>query len=223
MKRSIVLAGLVVSVLFASPTLAHTLPDISYEEIYYQATNNCHNRPPARMTEQHREMIRLMIQIEKTFNVPAQMRGMLVAAACSESGYNPAAQGDWRNRNRRNRVRRVAMAIGILQQWPWYERHYNINRLNPAQAADSWMKHIVRQLPSVRKRCRISRHNERKLWVAAWVHAIRAPKVGGRCNERPLHYRVLRRWHRDTLRLRRAELRRLELQGEEPTQYTPGC
>ena len=29
--------------------------------------------------------------------------------------------------------------------------------------------------------------------MQAWVHAIRAPKLGGRCKERPLHLRHLKR------------------------------
>ena len=148
------------------------------------------------MTEAHGEMIRLMIDIEKRFNVPGQLRGMLAAAACMESGYNPLARGDWRQR----RNRRVPMAIGILQQWPWYERHYEMDRTNPTEAAVAWMQHLRKQLPKVRRRCKIRESNIRKLWVAAWVHSVRAPNPSGRCNETPLHYNLLRRWHRQIRR-----------------------
>lgn len=221
MKKYIILIALTVISTFSAPAMA--TEDITYEEIYHRAINNCRNRPLTQITDQHKEMINLMIDVEKTFNVPSSVRGMLIAAACSESGYNPLAQGDWRDRKRGKRTRRVAMAIGILQQWPWYERYYNIERTNPSQAAKAWMQHIVRQLRPVQRRCKIRSQNHRRLWVAAWVHAIRAPKPAGRCNEKPLHYKVLRRWHRDILKARRIELRKLELERAKTQEYIPGC
>ena len=222
MKKITALLALAVSLLTAQPSTALAKSQISYEEILYQATNNCHNRKPNQMTSEHHDMIRLMISIEKSFEVPAQLRGMLVAAACSESGYSPQAKGDYRDRKRRNKIRRVPMAIGILQQWPWYEKFYKIDRLDPSQAADAWMKHIVRQLAPVKKRCRISSTDKRRLWVAAWVHAIRAPKEGGRCRETPLHYKILKRWHRSIVKERKFE-ETLNHQSEEVEEYVPGC
>ena len=50
-------------------------------------------------------------------------------------------------------------------------------------------------LTKVKKECRF--RSEEKIWVAAWVRAIRKPKPGGRCYERPYHLRVLRRWQKN--------------------------
>ena len=155
-------------------------------------------------------MIALMIDVEKNFDVPKELRGMLVAAACSESGYNPVARGDFRDRRRRGKIRNVAMAIGILQQWPWYEKYYDMDRTDPLQAAVAWIQHVRKQLPKVRKRCKIPKNNVKRLWIAAWVHAIRAPRDGGRCGETPLHYKILRKWHKQISRDHRKGIKYFE-------------
>lgn len=139
-----------------------------------------------------------LARIEKSYNPPPELKGMLLAAACHESGFNPNALGDWRTVTRRGKKVRVAKAVGLFQMWPWWEskRHgYAVDRRNPLEAAEAFMAHITRQLPKVKKRCRWRRSPRQ--WVAAWVTAIRAPKKGGRCNEKPLHLRFLKRWHKN--------------------------
>lgn len=138
-----------------------------------------------------------LVRIEKRYNPPEELKGMLLAAACHESGFNPNALGDWRTKIRKGKKVRVAMAVGLFQMWPWWKnkRGYGVDRRNPLQAADAFMRHIVRQLPKVKKMCRY-RYPEQR-WIAAWVTAIRAPKKGGRCKEKPLHLRFLRRWHKN--------------------------
>jgi hypothetical protein len=69
-----------------------------------------------------------------------------------------------------------------------------VHRTNHKESARAWMSHIIRQLPKVRRHCRYS--TQVRQHVAAWVHAIRAPRLGGRCRETPRHYRLLRRWKR---------------------------
>ena len=120
------------------------LPDetITYDELRYYALYDCDNNenpPPA--------LIGTLIEIEKSFNPPPSMRGMLLAAACMESGYNPDAKGD----RKFSKDKKTPMAIGILQQWSFYEKAYGINRTDPYAAAISWMQHIVRQIPKVKK------------------------------------------------------------------------
>tara|TARA_Y100001963_G_C6775953_1_gene447323 strand:- start:112 stop:807 length:696 start_codon:yes stop_codon:yes gene_type:complete len=206
MKKIIVLILALVAMIFGGVSFAHpqtSLNEITYNDIYHQAVNNCKNRSRRNMTIEHVRVIELMIDLEKSFGVPKELRGMLVAAACSESGYNSLARGDYRQRKRRGKIRRVPMAIGVLQQWPWYERYYSIDREDPLQAATAWMQHLQKQIPKVRRRCKIRHSDTRKLWVAAWVTSIRAPKPGGRCAETPLHYRMLRRWHKQILKDRR--------------------
>ena len=165
----------------------------TYDEIRFQAINNCKN---ARNKKIDIKIIDKLIAIEKQYDVPLKLRGMLLAAACSESGYDPQALGDWRTINRRGKKRRVAKAVGLFQMWPWWTKKnpgYGVDRNNVEQTAHAFMKHIKKQLTKIKCKYR-SPHRK---WVAAWVTAIRAPKVGGRCAERPLHLRHLRRWHRN--------------------------
>ena len=46
----------------------------------------------------------------------------------------------------------------------------------------------------VKRKCKF--RAKKKVWIAAWVTAIRAPKAGGRCYEKPKHLRVLKKWKR---------------------------
>lgn len=162
------------------------LPDdtISYEELRYYALYDCHNNK-----NPDDALVGALIEIEKTFNPPPEMRGMLLAAACMESGFNPSAKGD----RSFSKDKKTPMAIGLLQQWSFYEKFYGINRTDPFGAATSWMRHIVRQIPKVKKLCKYK--TKKRIWLAAWVTGIRSKKVGGRCNETPKHYKLLKRWH----------------------------
>jgi hypothetical protein len=174
---------------FRTPVQLHVGDDapITYGEIKLQAIFNCKNRDPSKVNI---GIIDKLIQVEKKFNVPSEMRGMVLAAACMESGYNPFAKGD----HKFSKNKKTPMAIGILQQWKVYEKAYGTNRTDPESAAMGWMQHIVRQLPKVKKRCKFK--TTKRVWIAAWVHGVRAPKDGGRCKEVPLHYRILKKWHK---------------------------
>ena len=80
---------------------------ISYEEIYQQAIYNCPNRKSDKVDP---VLIEKLIKIEMQYNVPPVMRGMLLAAACYESGYNPKAKGD----HKFSRDKKTPMAIGTV-------------------------------------------------------------------------------------------------------------
>ena len=170
--------------------LSATVAEPSYEDLVFEAQYSCRNANPDTVKE---EVLWGLVAIEKRYNVPASLRGMILAAACSESGFNPAAKGDYRVR--RGKSKRVPMAVGILQQWPWYEKTYGIDRTNYMEAADAWMKHIHKKLRVAERKCGF-RHNLKKKWIAAWVTAIRYPKPEGRCQEKPRHLRILMKWHR---------------------------
>jgi|1_EtaG_2_1085319.scaffolds.fasta_scaffold08889_3 hypothetical protein len=168
----------------------------SYDELHDEALFNC---PWAKMTHEKENIISQLIEIEKSFNPPPKMRGMLLAAACMESGYNPSAKGD----RKFSKSKKKPMAIGLLQQWPIYEKMYpGMDRTNPKDAANTWMKHIIKMIPRVKRDCKY--RTDAKIWLAAWVTGIRSKKVGGRCNERPLHYRLLQRWHKNIKKARKA-------------------
>lgn len=159
---------------------------VTYDELKYHALYECkNNRDPSI------EIIDMLIQVEKSFNPPPQMRGMILAAACTESGFKTSAKGD----RKFSRDKKTPMAIGILQLWPIYERMYpGLDRKNAEQSAKAWMHHIVKKIPKVKKQCKYKKLD--KTWLAAWVTGIRYKKPGGRCKERPTHYRLLKKWHR---------------------------
>tara|TARA_R110001583_G_scaffold155723_1_gene307385 strand:+ start:498 stop:1070 length:573 start_codon:yes stop_codon:yes gene_type:complete len=162
--------------------------DPSYQDLVFEAQYSCHNANPDTVKE---ELLWDLVKVEKKYNVPSSLKGMVLAASCSESGYNPAAKGDYRV----IKNKRLPMAIGILQQWPWYEKAYGINRTKHVEAADAWMKHIQKKLHVAERKCGFK--NLKKKWIAAWVTAIRYPKPEGRCYEKPRHLRILKKWHRN--------------------------
>ena len=141
------------------------------------------------------ELLWGLVEIEKKYNVPEEVRGMVLAAACMESGYNPNALGD----KKFSKSGKHPMAVGILQQWPVYEKMYGTDRRDPLAAADSWLKHITKKLKKVERQCKY--RTVRKKWIAAWGTGIRYPKKGGRCRERPKHLKLLNRWHRAAKKL----------------------
>lgn len=136
-----------------------------------------------------KDLLRALYRLEAEHGVPPSMRGMSLAAACVESGFNPRARGDWRG------VKRGFMAVGLFQQWPWWVASYHVDRTDPLAAADAWLAHVARQVPKVRRTC--GPQSIERTWVIAWVTAVRAPKKGGRCGQSPLHWPVLVQWRRD--------------------------
>jgi hypothetical protein len=170
--------------------------NINYDEIISEAVKNCVR---ARQENINETLFLEFIELEKRYNVPNSLSGMLLASACYESGFNPEAKGDY---YLNNKGRRVPRAIGIFQMWPWWENPngYSINRRNPLEAANAYIRHIVSKISKVRRICRY--RTPRRLWIAAWVTAIRSYKPEGRCHERPKHLRLLRRWHMNIKRNR---------------------
>ena len=165
--------------------------DAMYDMLTDQAINNCRNADPDSVDEY---LIRDLIMIEKNHNVPDSLKGMLLASACYESGYNPKAKGD----RKFSKNKKDPKAIGLFQMWPWWEDEkygYGIDRKDPRASADAYIRHIKKQIFPVKKTCKYK--SKKRIWIAAWVHAIRKPKEGGRCNERPKHLRTLKKWHRN--------------------------
>ena len=157
---------------------------IDYNNLVYTALTQCPRANPDRVDE---SILWILVDVERKYEVPENLRGMLLSAACSESGYNPKARGD-----RKFSKNGKPKAAGLFQMWSWWEREYKIDRTDPYGSANAFMLHVKRQLD--RKRCKFKSAERR--WIAAWVTAIRAPKKGGRCFEKPNHLRILRRWHK---------------------------
>ena len=181
-----------------------TLP-ISDSEILYEAKYNCRSAKPERVSE---SLLKSLIKIEKEYGVPDSLRGFLLAAACQESGYNPNAKGDHKFSKKRK-----PKAIGLFQMWRWWERSYNIDRRDPIPAAHAYLSHIAKQLPKVRRKCKISRRHKKKNWIVAWVTGIRGYKKEGRCHQRPKHLKTLKRWHRSIRKKRLKATRLIEHKG----------
>ena len=136
-------------------------------------------------------LLKSLVEVEKSFNPPESVRGMVLAAACMESGFNPKAKGD----HKFSKSGKKPMAIGILQMWKYFETRYKIDRTDPVKSARAWMTHISKMIPKVKRQCRYRKPY--KVWVAAWVTGIRYKKPGGRCKERPKHLRLLKKWHKN--------------------------
>tara|TARA_R110000824_G_scaffold25542_1_gene88979 strand:- start:1919 stop:2509 length:591 start_codon:yes stop_codon:yes gene_type:complete len=167
----------------------------TYEEVLSEAIHNCKGVDPEKVDIR---LLEELLEVEKEFNVPPKLRGMILAAACQESKYNPKARGD----KKFSKDRKTPMAVGILQMWKIYEKMYpGLDRTNPVEAARAWMKHIVKQIPKIKRACK--HRADAKVWVAAWVTGIRYKKIGGRCRERPKHHRTLKRWHKN-IKIKRA-------------------
>lgn len=163
------------------------------EQKILEVALTCKNAKPAHKDE--RLLIDLLL-MEREFGVPRDLRGMLLASACTESGYNPNAEGDHKFSKTGK-----PKAIGLLQLWYWWtlpvERGgYAVDRRDPRANAHAWMSHIKKVYPKVRKKCKISTKHESRIWRVAWVTAIRSPKPEGRCNEFPNHYHRLKKWKR---------------------------
>ena len=160
-------------------------------DLVHTAIHNCRN---VRHVEQvNQSMLYDLLRIEKEIGVPPRLRGMTLAAACHESGFNPKAQGDWTTRH----GRRYSRAKGLLQLWPWFANAYGTDRYDPRQSAEAWLLHIKRTVPKAKRFCGASPH---KAWLIAWALTARGPgrtaKDKWRCKDIVGHYKVLRRWKR---------------------------
>ena len=171
---------------------------ITYKEIADEAIYSCRN---ADWDKVDQKLIWQLINIEKKYNLPLSLRGMLLAAACHESGYNPKALGD-----RKFSKKRIPKAVGLFQMWSWWEKKYNFDRTDPLASAEAYMKHVTKQLKSTKKKCKYSKRQIKRNWLTAWATAIRAPKKNGRCGEKPKFYKMLRKWHKEVRLIRKVEM-----------------
>lgn len=168
-------------------------------EILYEAKNNCRSAIPKNVDM---ALLKKLLSVEKQYGVPDSLRGMILASACQESGYNPKAKGD----RKFSKDKKTPKAIGLFQMWPWWESTrwgYGIDRTDPDATVHAYLDHITKQLPKVRRKCKIPKRRVKKNWIVAWVTGIRGYKKEGRCNERPNHLKTLRKWHRAIKKKRR--------------------
>ena len=143
-----------------------------------------------------RRLLRDLLRIETRYKVPAQLRGMVLAAACEESGFNPAAGGD----HKFSKNGKTPVAIGIVQQWPWWEvplakGGYGIDRKDPHQAVNAWLAHIAKQVPRAQRNCRFTPNQKVDLtWRTAWITGVNAPSPTPRCTQTFSHWETFVKW-----------------------------
>ena len=185
--------GLLMSVVIA------TGPTVTYGDLMEMAINEC---PNAYWETVNEEILEELVTIEEEYfenhKIPNDLRGMLLAAACIESGYNPQARGDWKKIENK---KPFARARGIVQLWPWWSAKYKIDRDNPGQAAKAWMGHIVKQRHKIERLHWCPRSfSDTRLWVVAWVQTARGRAFKSnryRCFQQPSHYKLLKKWHKE--------------------------
>jgi len=173
-------------------------PSYDYDDLINEAYQ-CEN---ARIQHINSDIVERLVEIEKIYfekyDIPDDLRGMLLAAACAESGYNPNAQGYWKVITKRNRKYKVPRAKGILQFWQWAEKKYALNRLDPINSAHVWMQHVVNSYN--KNRCKEYRLTEKQRWLGAWAQAVRGRLTKEnryRCFQRTKHWKKLRKWKKN--------------------------
>jgi len=179
--------------IFPQASFAKNEKPFSYEELIEQAQNNCISSKRRNIDV---NLLWKLVEVEKMYNPDPAVRGMILAAACMESGFNPRAKGD----RKFSKNGRTPKAIGILQMWKVYEKAYGTNRLDPVSSAHGWMQHIVRMIPRVKRQCKYK--TPKRIWISAWVTGVRSRRKGGRCKETPKHLKILYRWHRNIIKHR---------------------
>ena len=165
------------------------MPDTSVEdqEMIERAVEMCYPDSKSVPTEYYINASKLL-KVEHEMGVPDKMRGVTLASACVESGFNSKAEGD----HKFSKDGKTPMAIGILQMWPCFERAYGTNRRDVESSAKGWLTNVKRQIPAVKRTCNAKTTDD--VWRLALVHGIRAPKKGGRCNENTLHWYVFKKF-----------------------------
>jgi len=180
-------------------TIIASGPMVTYDELMDAAINEC---PSAYWQDVNEEILENLVEIEERYfeqqEIPDDLRGMLLAAACIESGYNPQAKGDWK---KTTSGKSYARAKGIVQLWPWWSKKYKIDRYDYKESAAAWMDHIVKQRHKIEKlRWCPRQFSDTRKWVVAWVQTARgraANKANNyRCFQKPAHYKLLKKWHR---------------------------
>ena len=144
------------------------------------------------------DLVKIEDQYFIKYNIPEELRGMLLAAACSESGYNPKAKGDWKKNSKGKKFPR---AKGILQFWQWSEKKYDFDRMNPISSAHVWMTHIAKTRQ--KNFCRHYGLTEKQKWLGAWAQAVRgriSKDNRYRCFQRTKHWKKLKQWKKNIKR-----------------------
>ena len=171
--------------------------NLSYN--YNDLINEAYDCKNAKTKDLETGIIEKLAEVEdfyfQAYDIPEELRGMLLAAACVESGYNARAKGDWKITFK---TKKHPRAKGILQFWHWAEKEYGLNRLDPIQSAHVWMIHVANTRD--KNRCRAYKLTNKQKWLGAWAQAVRGRLTKEnryRCFERTKHWKKLKKWKRN--------------------------
>ena len=174
-----------------------TINNLSYD--YGNLINEAYECRNAKQKVLDTGIIEKLAEIEdfyfQAYKIPEDLRGMLLAAACVESGYDARAKGDWKITFK---TKKHPRAKGILQFWHWAEKEYGLNRLDPIQSAHVWMIHVANTRD--KDRCRAYRLTNKQKWLGAWAQAVRGRLTKEnryRCFQRTKHWKKLRKWKKN--------------------------
>lgn len=178
----------------AAPVLTEDYEDEDGESPLEEAIlNRAEQCERAKTGKFNRDLLRDMLRNEEDYKVPLQLRGMVLAAACVESGFDPNGEGD----HKFSKDGKTPVALGILQQWPWWSKSPlgpKINRRNPRQASDAWLAHVAKQVPSVTRKCDFRASQTELVWRTAWVTGVRGPSKKPRCTQVSKHWTTFLAW-----------------------------
>ena len=174
-----------------------TANNLSYD--YSDLINEAYECRNAKQKVLDTGIVEKLVEIEdlyfQAYRIPEDLRGMLLAAACVESGYDARAKGDWKITFK---TKKHPRAKGILQFWHWAEKEYGLNRLDPIQSAHVWMIHVANTRH--KDRCRGYRLTNKQKWLGAWAQAVRGRLTKEnryRCFQRTKHWKKLKKWKRN--------------------------
>ena len=174
-----------------------TINNLSYD--YGNLINEAYECRNAKQKVLDTGIVEKLVEVEdfyfQAYRIPEDLRGMLLAAACVESGYDARAKGDWKITFK---TKKHPRAKGILQFWHWAEKEYGLNRLDPIQSAHVWMVHVANTRD--KNRCRGYRLTNKQKWLGAWAQAVRGRLTKEnryRCFQRTKHWKKLRKWKKN--------------------------
>ena len=148
----------------------------SYESLERMAASAC----PRASKSFKRAILGELVEIEKTIPIPSSARGIILAAACMESGYRV-----------RPRCGDKGKSCGMFQVRTWLSKRYAVDRYDYKGVARALLTHILRSTGKAKRKCgRLGK--VRLFWIAySWI--TRGPQ-GWTCYGASKHRRLLRRW-----------------------------
>lgn len=181
MKHNLFVLALL-ALLSACPVHAEEAPPTTWEANLLDQAATCLS---SGISDQTRSMLLKMLRMEEDYSLPEHVRGITVAIACVEAGYNPKAEGD----HKFSKDGKSPMAIGLFQMWPFWKR-YKLDRRDPYAATKVWLDFLKGQTSYVQRTCK-PKTDEQK-WSAAVAYSMMGP--GSRCKQRTSHYRLMQKW-----------------------------